>query len=257
MATRIRVWDLSIRVFHWAFAIWIVTALVIALTVDDHDPLFRAHMLAGLSAGFILVVRIIIGVVGGKFSRIRGLFFSPAETFGYLKSALTGTAKRYLGHNPGTAAAAIMMFMAVLILVCTGLTMNSRFLHRVHAYTAYALIGLIGAHILGIVLHTIRHKEMISLSMITGKREGEEGTGLASAGVPAGLVVILLVVLWLFGLSSSFDFATGKLRIPLTGQTITLGPERKARKGPGNEQRAPGGEQREPTGERHEPERPN
>ncbi len=237
MTTRIRVWDLAMRAFHWAFALCVVTALVIALTVDDHDPLFRGHMLAGLSAGFLLIIRLLVSAIGGKFARLRGLAFAPAETVAYLKGALTGTAKRYIGHNPGTAAAALGMFLAVIVLVVTGLTMNSRLIHRVHEIAAYVMIGLAGAHLLGIVLYTVRHKEVIGLSMITGSRDGEEGTGLTSAGVPAGIVVLLLIVLWFFGLSSSFDFTTGQLRIPVTGQEITLGHKRKPRGQQGSEER--------------------
>jgi cytochrome b len=225
MVSRIRVWDLSLRVFHWAFALCIISALAIALTADDDSPLFRAHMLAGLSAGFMLIVRIIVSVVGGKFSRLTGLLFSPAETVKYLAGTFTGKARRFTGHNPGTANAALGMFLLVILLVVSGLTMSSEIAEDAHKVFAYTMIGLIGAHLLGIALHTIRHKELISLSMITGWKQGEEGTGLANGGTPSGLVVMLLVVLWFFGLSSSFDFPTGKLRIPLTGQTITLGGE--------------------------------
>lgn len=225
MVSRIRVWDLSVRVFHWAFALCVITALTIALTVDDESPLFRAHMLAGLSAGFMLLVRIVVAIVGGKFSRLTGLLFSPVETVKYLSGTFTGAARRYTGHNPGTANAALGMFVLVIMLVVSGLTMSSEFAEDAHAVFAYTMIGLIGAHLLGIILHTVRHKEMIGLSMITGWKQGEEGAGLANTGTPAGLVILLLVVLWFFGLSSSFDFTTGKLRIPLTGQTITLGGE--------------------------------
>ena len=225
MVSRIRVWDLAVRIFHWAFALCVITALAIALTVDDDSPLFRAHMLAGLSAGFMLVVRIIVALVGGKFSRLTGLFFSPVETVRYLAGAVSGSARRYTGHNPGTAIAALGMFLLVVLLVVSGLTMSSEVAEDAHKIFAYLMIGLIGAHLLGIVLHTVRHREMIGLSMITGWKQGEEGAGLARAGTPAGLVILVLVVLWFFGLSSSFDFTTGKLRIPLTGQTVTLGGE--------------------------------
>ena len=225
MAARVRIWDLSLRVFHWTFAVCVVSALVIALTVDDDSAAFRGHMLAGLSAGFMLVIRILVAVVGGKFSRLRGLFFSPGETVKYLTGAITGTAQRYTGHNPGTANAALGMFVLVILLVVSGLTMSSELAEDAHKLFAYSMIGLIGAHLLGITLHTVRHKEAISLSMITGWKQGEEGAGLANAGSPTGLVIILLVVLWFFGLSSSFDFATGKLRVPVTGQTISLGGE--------------------------------
>ena len=101
--------------------------------------------------------------------------------------------------------------------------MNSDLAEKAHKLFAYALIGMIGAHLLGIALHTVRHKEMIGLSMITGWKQGEEGTGLASAGTPAGLAILVMIALWFIGLSSSFDFTTGILRVPLTERSVTLG----------------------------------
>jgi hypothetical protein len=50
------------------------------------------------------------------------------------------------------------MFVLVVLLVASGLTMNSEFAEGAHRVFAYTMIGLIGAHLLGITLHTLRHK---------------------------------------------------------------------------------------------------
>mgnify|MGYP005865225055 CR=1 FL=1 len=51
-----RVWDGATRIFHWLFAGSISMALIVGLTVDDDSLLFEWHMLAGLVAGFLLLV---------------------------------------------------------------------------------------------------------------------------------------------------------------------------------------------------------
>ncbi|MFA6109227.1 MAG: cytochrome b/b6 domain-containing protein [Candidatus Latescibacterota bacterium] len=220
---RILVWDLPVRVFHWVFAACLLSALGIALLAEEESSIFSLHMLAGLSAAFMLILRVIISTIGGAHSRLSDLFFRPGETVDYLVGALKGSSQRYPGHNPGTALVAIGMFLLVLLLVWTGLSRSTESMEEVHPVLAYLLLGLVGAHLIGLLLHTIHHRENIWLSMLTGTKEGPEGAGLAHAHVPAGVATVLLTAGWFIGLWSSFDSASSRLHLPFTGQTITLG----------------------------------
>ena len=62
-------YDLPLRIFHWLFALLFVTAFVMGKTVDDDSSLFSYHMMAGLSTGFILTLRIVWGFIGTVYSR--------------------------------------------------------------------------------------------------------------------------------------------------------------------------------------------
>jgi cytochrome b len=110
---KIMIWDVPIRVFHWAFAFCSVGALAIALCADDDGTVFFLHMLLGISACFFLVVRLALAVFGCRHNRFKAMFFSPRETLRYMGGIITGTAPRYIVHNPGTSAAAIGMFLLV------------------------------------------------------------------------------------------------------------------------------------------------
>jgi len=87
---KITVWDFPIRVFHWLFSISLSLALIIAFFIDDDNSLFPYHMLFGLTAGFLLVIRIVIGLIGARYSRFRGLVFPPGESIEYIIKSMAG-----------------------------------------------------------------------------------------------------------------------------------------------------------------------
>jgi len=220
--SKITVWDIPIRIFHWAFTICLTLALMISFLFDDDSSLFQYHMLFGLAAGFLLVIRLVIGVFGARYSRLSGLFFSPLETLHYIKGTIFGGAPRYIGHNPGTAFVALVMFILVGGLIWTGLWMASDFSEDAHELLAYGMIAMIVAHLLGLLLHTIRHRENIAISIITGKKEGDNDAKLKSPQLIAGIFTLLIFALWTGFLFRSYDPAASTVTIPGLGQ-VSLG----------------------------------
>ena len=69
MTNRILVWDLPTRAFHWLLAAAFVGTIGIALVANDDSPLFQTHMLLGLIAVFLLVLRMKWGVVDTLYAR--------------------------------------------------------------------------------------------------------------------------------------------------------------------------------------------
>jgi len=220
---RIMIWDFPIRVFHWAFALCAGGALAIALCADDEGAVFPLHMLLGLSAGFLLVMRLALGVFGCSHNRLTAMLYSPRETLGYMGGVITGTAPRYLVHNPGTSAAAIGMFLLVPVLGWTGLNSAGKMAEALHEILAYALLSLIAAHLAGLAIHTVRHGENIAFSMITGCKQGPSGQGLRSSHPILGVVVFLVAAAWMGGLFASYNAATRTVALPLLGSTIHFG----------------------------------
>ena len=82
------VYDWPTRIFHWLFAFLFVVAYVIAETVSDESSLFTLHIMAGLTIGFILVLRIIWGFVGTTYARFSTFELHPIELFDILKMRL-------------------------------------------------------------------------------------------------------------------------------------------------------------------------
>jgi len=222
------VWDLPIRVFHWLFALCCLGAFALAV-VGEHSPdLFALHMLLGISAGFMLAARLVLGVVGNRHNRFAAMLFPPKEIFAYLRDAVTGKARRYLVHNPGSAMAGLAMFAAVALLVWTGALPPNESFRELHGAIGFALFGLIALHLAGIVNHTLRHKENISLAMVTGNKPGSPEEGLRSHRPLAGIALLVLSLVWIGLLFANYDAQNRRVAIPATTATLQLRIEKEA-----------------------------
>ena len=133
---KVLVWDIPTRVFHWAFAASLTGALGIGLLVDDDSPLFQWHMLLGIAAAFLLVARLVLGLIGSRYARFSSFPLHPLELAGYLISALLSKTRRYAGNNPGSAAAAVLMFVLVPALFATGAGWAEGDLHEALAWAS-------------------------------------------------------------------------------------------------------------------------
>lgn len=219
----ILVWDLPVRLFHWTFAGSLTGALAIGFLVDDESPLFPLHMLLGLVALAALAARLLLGLVGSRYARFSALPLAPREVGRYLLGALTGTARRYVGHNPGAALAALAMALIVPLLIASGTGWLGEAGEDLHEGLAIALLVVIGAHLAGLVWHTVRHREPIVLSMVTGRKQGPEGEGLSTAHPIWALALLGVGVAWVAALFSNRDLKAGTVRLPVLGTVIQLG----------------------------------
>ena len=111
------IYDLPTRIFHWAFAGLFVFAFFIAKTVDDENPVFSYHMLAGLMLGGLVTLRIIWGFLGTNYARFSSFALHPKDLIQYLTGILSGNKKRWAGHNPTSSWAALIMMASALMLV--------------------------------------------------------------------------------------------------------------------------------------------
>lgn len=220
---RVLVWDLPTRLFHWAFAGGFLAAFAIAELTDDDGGLFPMHMLVGLVLVFMVLLRAIWGLVGSRWARFGAFPTRPAELFRYLRDAIVGGARRYAGHNPGSAWAALGMLALVVGLGVTGLAMGrgNEAAEELHEVFAWGTVALVVAHLAGIALHTIRHKEVVAFSMVDGRKEAEPAAAIPSARPVAGVAFLALTGAWAGAVFSNYDAATGE--VALLGTTLQLG----------------------------------
>lgn len=218
----ILVWDLPIRLFHWTFAGAISAALAIGFFVDDDSPVFQLHMLFCLIAAFALVVRIVLGIVGSRYNRFSAMPVKPGEALRYIFGTFTGKARRYIGHNPGCALAAIAMFSLVPLSVASGAGWLGETGEDIHEGLAIALAVTIGAHLAGIIWHTVRHKEAIAISMVTGRKNGPEEEGLASSHPGWAFAIVTAGVAWIVALFVNHESRAETVKLPVVGTVIHL-----------------------------------
>lgn len=218
--SRVLVWDLPTRIIHWLMAVGFLSAATIALVLGDESPLFPFHAIIGLALALLVLLRIVWGLLGTRYARFGSLGFGPVALAGYMKGAVLGGAKRYMGHNPGSAYAAIAMLVILAGLAATGFMLGrgNEGVKEVHEALAYAMLAVVGLHLLGIAAHTLRHRENIASSMVHGRKSGDDAAGIASAHPAAGFAVVALTVAWVSLIYANFDSSAQTTRLPLLGQ---------------------------------------
>lgn len=222
------VYDLPTRFFHWSFGGLFVGAFVIAKTFDDDSAQYPYHKILGLTLAFAVVLRILWGVVGSRYAKFSSFALRPTELFHYFKNFFDLNAKRYWGHNPASSWAALTMMCLALGLALTGFLMsqdiNKDFFEDIHEVLSYVFVTIAGLHILGVIIHTIRHKDPIGMSMIHGKKQVTAEEAAVVAGHPfVALIFLVLVVIFGANLVKNYDPTTGKLQV--YGLTLQLGDD--------------------------------
>ncbi len=222
---RILVWDLPVRLFHWLLTVGFVGAFLIAQTVSDESALFPVHMLLGGIIAFMVLLRVVWGFAGTRWARFRSFVVRPGEVFKYFTSAFAGVTRRYAGHNPGSSLATIVMFVFLLGLAVTGIMMGNGAPHlaeEVHEMLAWGMAIVVGVHLLGILWHTIRHRENIAMSMVHGQKSGDPADAIPSARPVVATVFLVLTLLFAVGLMRGYDRDSGRVNLPLIGEVMQL-----------------------------------
>lgn len=197
---RIVVWDLPVRLFHWALAAALIAAFVFQWTGE-----MTWHMYAGYTAATLVVFRLGWGLVGSDTARFARFVRGPAAVRRYL----AGGRQERPGHNPLGAFSVIAMLLLVLTQAGTGLFANddiffdgpwagvltkewSDTVTAYHKLNKNILLAVVALH-LGAVWWHWRRGENLVAPMLTGEAEAPAGTAEPRRR-PAWLAAALLVV---------------------------------------------------------------
>lgn len=219
------IYDLPMRFFHWFFVVLFITAFLIAKTVDDESPTYAYHMLAGLILGFIVILRIIWGFIGAKYSLFSNFAFSLKDLVSYFQGILSKDKPQWTGHNPASSWAALIMFVLALGLGVTGYLMvngQKEAFEDIHELFANSFLVVVLMHIAGIILHSLIHRDGIALSMIDGRKtDVVQAEVIPSSRPVVALVFVGLVVTLALYFAQNFD--SEKRELKLWGTTLHLG----------------------------------
>jgi cytochrome b len=203
------VYDLPTRIFHWLFAALFVAAFSIAKLIDDDSALYSQHMILGYILFFLTALRIVWGFIGSHYARFNSFPLKPALLLSYFKDILARKGKRYFGHNPASAWATLFMIGLALGLGITGYLMqsgNKELFEDAHEMMANAFVVVAIAHILGLILHSVKHRDKIGLSMLHGKKlKVDHATPIRSNHEAIALGLILIVGFFTYNIYSNYD----------------------------------------------------
>lgn len=177
---RVRVWDLPLRLVHWALFVLVVVAFV---SVQIGGNAMVWHGRAGLAVLGLLVFRIVWGFVGSTHARFASFVRGPAAIRAYLKGEWSG-----LGHNPLGAVSVLALLTLLFAQAATGLFADDEIAYQgylypligsdasarvtaIHKFFEPLLIVLVIAHLGAIAFYLRVKKANLVKPMITGWAE--------------------------------------------------------------------------------------
>jgi len=219
----IPVWDIAVRIFHWAL---LVAVFVAAMTGFFGSPdSLQIHLIAGISISFLVLFRLIWGFSGSTYARFQTFLFSPVKVRERIQEMWAGRHTRYLGHNPLGAWMIFGLLACLIFIVCTGTVVlggvfkqgplafttsfaTGRFVQEIHQIFAFGLVGLIGLHLAGVAYETVFGKEKLISAMISGNKPAGSDVP-APRFAPARPIVGLMafIVLGMAGTAGVASFA--------------------------------------------------
>lgn len=175
--TRVRLWDLPTRIFHWSLVVAVTTAIVTAKVGGSWMAL---HGQAGLAIVGLVSFRLVWGFIGPTHAR----FISFAPTPGKLKTYLQGRWQG-IGHNPLGALSVFALLALLAAQSVSGLFSNddidfagpfasfideglSGQITQWHHLMSDGLLILLGLHVAAIVFYLWFKKDNLVAPMVTG-----------------------------------------------------------------------------------------
>ena len=202
------VWDVPTRLFHWLLVLLVALAWV---TGEAEGSMFTVHQLAGYGVAVLLVFRVIWGFVGSRHSRFSDFVRPWREVCAHIRGMLSLRPARTLGHNPLGGWMALVLLLVLAAQVGTGLfasddglggplagTVAAGTAHAIaelHEGLSGALLGLIGLHIIGVLVESLLTRDNLVRAMITGQKAvapGEAESGQSAAVAPGWLAALVL-----------------------------------------------------------------
>ena len=183
-AETVRVWDLPLRLWHWALAVLVIVAWVTPNTFDT------LHRIAGYGILGLLAFRLIWGLIGTRHSRFRSIGARLRAAPAYLWNLRRGKTGRYLGLNPAGTAMQLAVLVTLIISAVTGaMQVTVRFfgiwwIEDTHAYVSDAVMALVIVHVVGVAAVSRLQRENLARAMITGRKRLRQARAAISAHRP-------------------------------------------------------------------------
>ena len=181
--TKLPVWDLPVRLFHWVLA-----GLIGFSWWSVHNDHTQWHIWSGCAILTLLIFRLLWGFFGSSTARFSSFVRGPRAVRDYLRGGWSG-----IGHTPLGALSVLALLGAVAIQVSLGLISQdedgiyagplaglvssdtSDKARDIHELWFNVILGLIILHVAAIIFYRLRGRPLTK-AMITGKAKVDPGS---------------------------------------------------------------------------------
>jgi cytochrome b len=177
-----KVWDLPVRLFHWA-----IVVLILAAWVSQYLNRMDLHMWIGEWILTLLLFRIVWGFIGSDTARFARFLRSPMAALRHLAHLRRREPDTEIGHNAAGGWMVLVMLALLAVQVGTGLCSNddalaegplfryvgkdrSDWLSRIHGLNFTLIEIVIVAHIVAILTYAVLKRHDLVRPMITGRK---------------------------------------------------------------------------------------
>lgn len=210
----VKVWDLPVRLFHWAV---LVLCAFSWWSAERGGLMFKYHFWSGYALLTLVLFRILWGLFGSETARFGDFLHGPRRVLATLRELPGPRPLKVTGHN-ALGGWMVLALLAVLLLQAgSGLFANddlfnegplyrhvgksvSDWLTGFHHTNFTALLALVALHVLGVGWHRLRKGERLVAAMIHGReadvgvapRLAGNGRALLCLAAAAGLVALVV-----------------------------------------------------------------
>lgn len=188
--SKIMVWDWPVRIGHWLMA----GGFAIAWLTSESETFRLVHVAAGATVVAVAAFRLLWGFVGSRYARFADFVRGPQAVLSYLRSLLTPRPEHHTGHNPAGGWAIVALLALALATGASGwLTyeeIGGEWLEELHEGLAGLMLGVVLAHIAGVVASSVLHRENLVRAMLTGFKDGSAEQAIGSGRPLAALVLL-------------------------------------------------------------------
>jgi len=178
--TPVRVWDLPIRLFHWA-----IVLLVGFSWLSQELEWMDWHKLSGYTILTLLLFRLAWGFVGSETAQFRQFLASPVAALRHLSHLAQREPDHEVGHNAAGGWMVLVMLLLLAIQIGTGLFSNddaltegplagtvdkatSDWFSHIHRLNFTLIEIAIAAHVLAVLTYAVLKRHDLVRPMLTG-----------------------------------------------------------------------------------------
>lgn len=179
-SSRIVVWDLPVRVFHWLMVFCFAGAYLTA----ESEYWRLAHVTLGYTLGGLVAFCLVWGVMGTRYARFSSFIRGPAAVIRYVRSLLGAAPEHHLVLGAAVVASGWAIYN----------DWGPEWLEEVHETVSNLMLVVVAVHVAGVAVASWRHRENLVGAMVNGKKQGAPGQGIARTWRPLGMLILATVL---------------------------------------------------------------